>query len=342
MNAEILALIRAGVPLELGLRSVAVDEETALQQLTADIALRLEQGDSLSEALEAQGDQFPRLYRQLIAAGLQANRLPAALEALSDLIEEMIQLRRSLRMALLYPLIVVSLGYVVFMGFLIGIVDVYRGAYQGFRLQMSGVSGMLVALRESWVLWCWAPPLVICLAVYWWYRQGRSRNLDATDPMQGMNWLPGVGRILRNHRRANFARLLAAMVEQELGLDRAVVLAADCVGGRHLQASARDLAILIQQGSDKPVSGAVGAAPSLSGIPPLLRWVLLHRRLSEQLPEKLRHAAELYHRRACDLSEALRKILPVITGLGIGGGVTALYVMSMFIPVIELISSLSQ
>ena len=100
LNAEILALIQAGVPLELGLRSVAADEETALQKLTADIALRLEQGDSLSGALEAQGSLLPRQYRQLIEAGLQANRLPVALEALSDLVEEMIQLRRSIRMAL--------------------------------------------------------------------------------------------------------------------------------------------------------------------------------------------------------------------------------------------------
>jgi len=342
LNAEILALIQAGVPLELGLRSVAADEETALQKLTAEIALRLEQGDTLSEALEAQGSRLPRQYRHLIEAGLQVNRLPAALEALSDLIEEMIQLRRSIRMALLYPLIVVSLGYVVFMGFLIQIVDVYRNTYQVFRLQMTGVVGLLIALRDSWELWCWAPPLMMCLAGYWWYRQGRSRNLDAADRLQGINWLPGVGRILRYHRQAQFARLLAAMVEQKLGLDRAVLLAADCVGGRHLQASAQELAVRIQQGSEPGQDGPAGARASLPGLPPLLTWLMLGRSTSEQLPEKLRHAADLYHRRACDLSEAMRLIMPVIASLGIGGGVTALYVMSMYIPVIELIAGLSK
>ena len=42
LNAEILALIQAGVPLELGLRSVADDNASALRRLTTDIADRME------------------------------------------------------------------------------------------------------------------------------------------------------------------------------------------------------------------------------------------------------------------------------------------------------------
>ncbi len=311
LNAEILALVQAGVPLELGLRSVADDNASALRRLTTDIADRMEQGASLAEALEAEGDRMPQLYRELVEAGLQANRLSAALEALSDLVEQLIQVRRCIGIALLYPLIVASVGYAVFLMFLLLVVSTYEASFQGFQLETSGVMGTLVGLRASWPLWSWAPPVLVCLAVIWWFRLGQSRTVDATDPTQGLNWLPGVGAMLRNYRRASFARLLAAMVEQDLALDRAVVLAANCVGGRDLRNSARDLAIMIQRGHGQPGASVSDASRALPGIPPLLRWLLLQSKPQQSLQGSLRQAAALYRHRADDMSHALRVMLPV-------------------------------
>jgi type II secretory pathway component PulF len=131
------------------------------------------------------------------------------------------------------------------------------------------------------------------------------------------------------------------MIEQELALDRAVVLAANCVGGRDLRNSARDLAILIQRGQAQPGASASDASRALPGIPPLLRWLLLQSKPQQSLQGSLRQAAALYRRRADDMSYALQVMLPVITSVGIGGSVTAVYVLAMFVPVIEMISRMA-
>ena len=340
-NAEILALVQAGVPIELGLRSIAEDSAGALQRLTSDVAERMERGASLAEALEACGDRIPRLYRDLVQAGLQANRLPTALEAVADLLEQLIEVRGRIGIALLYPLMVLSLGYVVFLMFVWMVVGVLQLALQDIVAPSYGLTEMLLALRNSWILWIWIPPLLISLAVIWWFRLGRSQMIDATNPLQGLNWLPGVSAVLRNHRRASFATLLAAMVDQKLALDRAVVLSANCIGGRKLQESARELATLIQQGPGPLDASAGGALPALNGIPPLLRWMLLQSRSPTELQLSLNRAAALYRLRADSMADVLRAMLPVFGSIGIGGSITAIYVLMMFVPVIEMIVRLT-
>src|SRR3954453_21719550 len=94
LNDEIAALVRAGVPLERGLLDVGGDVRGRLGGLATSLGNRLNQGESLPEALEAEGDKFPRVYRAVVDAGLRAGRLPVALEGLATYARGFIELRQ--------------------------------------------------------------------------------------------------------------------------------------------------------------------------------------------------------------------------------------------------------
>ena len=80
LNDEIAALVRTGLPLERGLRQVGDDLSGRLGGTMSSLAERMSRGASLPEALAAEGDRLPRIYRAVVEAGLRAGRLSAALE----------------------------------------------------------------------------------------------------------------------------------------------------------------------------------------------------------------------------------------------------------------------
>jgi general secretion pathway protein F len=114
LNDEIISLVRAGVPLERGLRSLGNDLPGRLGQLAGDLSDRLDQGQSLVDALDESRDGFPRIYRAVVAAGIRSGRLSAALEGLSATARRASELRRLIIISLVYPVIVLIVASLVF------------------------------------------------------------------------------------------------------------------------------------------------------------------------------------------------------------------------------------
>src|SRR5688500_16429760 len=119
VNDEVAALVRSGVPLELGLRQAAGDLPGRLRRISSDLAAALNRGDSLPEALDRCGHQFPPVYRAIVEAGLRGRNLPRALEAVTGFAKSSLELRRQLSLALVYPLIVIGVAYALFVAFLV-------------------------------------------------------------------------------------------------------------------------------------------------------------------------------------------------------------------------------
>ena len=83
LNDEIAALVRAGLPLERGLLEAGRDVRGRLGRIAGVLGRRLNRGESLAEALEAERRAIPPLYRAVVEAGARAGRLPAALEGMA-------------------------------------------------------------------------------------------------------------------------------------------------------------------------------------------------------------------------------------------------------------------
>ena len=83
LNDEIVALTRAGVPLERGLLDLGSDLPGRLGRIATALGERMSRGESLPEALAACDGGVPRVYRAVVEAGLRPGRLSVALEGLA-------------------------------------------------------------------------------------------------------------------------------------------------------------------------------------------------------------------------------------------------------------------
>src|SRR6516165_9780269 len=83
LNEEILALARAGMPLERGMLDLGADLPGRLRVITNTLGQRMRAGESLSDALAASGGGIPPVYRAVVDAGVKSGRLAVALEGLA-------------------------------------------------------------------------------------------------------------------------------------------------------------------------------------------------------------------------------------------------------------------
>jgi general secretion pathway protein F len=324
LNDEIAAMVRAGLPLEPCLMGVGYGR---LAVVGRSIAGRLEQGAGLDEALSAESAHVPPIYEAVVRAGVRAGRLSSALEGLAVYARNFVELRRLLGLALIYPIMVVMLAYALFLGFLLYVLPPFLATFDAFRFSAQPALGLLEWLRRTAPYWAPVFPGLLVLAVLWWLWTGRARAFPRLGHSTPLGWIPGVRGLLRQVAAANFAELLALLVEHQTPLPEAVDLAARATGDRRLTRAALALADDLRQGQSMPRARDVPA-----GVPGLLRWLLAYGNRQGHLAPALRNAAEMYHRRARLRAELIRTFLPTVAMLLVGASVTALYALTLFVP----------
>lgn len=342
LNDEIAALAKAGVPLHDALAGLGDDLPAGLANVSRTLAERTERGQSLSEAIAASGQQFPAVYRAIVEVGIRSGRLPAALEQLGGTARRIAALRRLVASAMIYPTIVALLAYGLFLFFIVRIAPAINQSAPVAAGQQPPAIVQSIARLNHGIEW-WGPILpaiAVMLLVLWWLASRRATMLQPAVAGPVLGKLAPVRRLLAESTAAGFADTLALLVEHQVPITDAIPMAAEASGDKRLIQSARELAAEIAAGG-KPSAPADARAKSRGLIPPLLRWLIATAASQRNLPAVLRQNADMYRRRAVARAEWLRWELPVILTLAIGGTITLVYALTMFIPWVELLKQLT-
>jgi len=338
LNEEIAALVHARVPLEQQLARLGRELPGAAGSLAQRLSERLAAGESLDEAVAAEGRTLPAAYRATIVAGLQSGRLAGALEALVDSASRMADLRRVTGLAIIYPMLLIVVASVLFGLMVTQFVPQFewlRKPSFGFLAELAHsptlVWSLAVALSVATFLW----------AVLWWRRSGRA-NVSSTAGMGIFAGLPWVRRARYYSRSATFAELLQLLVNQDLPLDRALVLAADATDDQRLGAAAGRLASRVQSGEAGAELLSAGRDAQFQEIPPLVRLALSQSSNRALLISGLRQAAEVYRDRATYAAEWYTEFMPMLLTLIIGGAVTLCFALLVFWPYTSMLQELSR
>ncbi len=339
LNDEIAGLINAGVPLELGLRSLGGTWRSTLARTAEDLAERMSQGASLPEALAAEKGRFPTEYWAVVEAGLKAGRLPAALEYLTEFARNLRDMRQRIGLAAIYPAIVCGLAYCLFVGFILQVPRM-EDLYFSFRLAVHGWLRFLRSLYDT--IGYWGPGAPIALAALaGGLALVRMLPTARTGGMGGVRWLgavaffPGSGAIVRNFTLANFCDLFAVLVEHQVPLPDAAQLAAEATGDARFVQAANQVVGDLRRGESLATS--LGRHPAL---PPLLKWMVGSAQGVGAIAAALRQAACIYRRRALYQAEWFKLIAPLVLVVVLGGGVLLAYALTLFLPLIDFIKDL--
>jgi general secretion pathway protein F len=337
LNAEILALVRAGVPLERGLLATARELTGRLGRIANALGRRLSRGEGLVEALEAEGRAIPPLYRAVVEAGARSGRLPVALEGLASYVRGYSDARATIGLALWYPMLVLALAYMLFLGLVTQVVPKFIATLDSLNTTVSPVLRWLAWLGQSVEYWWPVGPVVLVVVAIAWIRSGMAARFRAPN-WTWMRLFPWMKSILSNYESANFSELLALLVEHDVAYPDALALAAESTANPKLMRGADQMAEAISRG--EPPGEALRTVDQRAFLP-MLRWVLATGQQQGSLVAALRNLGDLYRKRAKFQAGKLAIFLPSVLLLAIGGSATMLYGLALFLPLINVLRQLS-
>lgn len=339
-NGELAAILRAGIPLEMGLQGGRSQWKTSLARLGERLAVQMQQGKSLSEAI-AEERSLPPVYRAVVTAGVRAGRLPQALEGLSRFADLVRQMRQRLSQSMIYPAFVLALAYVVWLVFLFYYIPEVVAMYTDMRRPTGQVLQFLHRLSASEAVWWWIPPVVAIAGLFSLTRGGWGAPGNRGGSLWG-NWLgplvvlPGMRRVARDYEIAGFSEIAGVLTANQVPLPEALDLAAGSLGDATLRTTTAKLIEDLRQG--RPF---VEAAPITSNFPPFLRWLIQTGILQNRLPDALAEGSTYYRRKADSYAGWLQFVVPLVVLIVVCGTVVALYALTVFVPFREMMLNLA-
>ncbi len=326
LNDEVASLVRSGLPLEQGLLGMAEDTPGRLGSVASSLARRLEQGATLTEALDAEGDLVPPVYRAVVEAGARSGRLASALEGLAEYARGYVEMRRMIGTSMLYPIIVISLAYALLIGFLVVLVPTFVSVFDEFRLPAVKGMRLIEPISDTVRVWWPVGPVLLLVVLLAWWRTGRSWSFPG-DGHGPLLWVPWLRDLVRLTTWSAFADLLALLIEHEVPLPNAISLAGRASGDAGLMQASSVLAAEVERGE---------RTPETAGLPPMVAWLLKSGRGDSALVKALRQTAEGYKRRADLQAVFVRTTLPVLFLLAVGGVSVLVYALCVFVPLTVL------
>src|SRR5438874_6352021 len=129
-SRQFATMINSGLSLLRSLYILA--EQTENKQLAGvvdQVRQDVERGASLSQALGRHPKVFNRLYVAMVKAGETGGVLDSVLLQLADVIEKQVELRRKIKSAMTYPVVVLCLCLLIVAAMLLFIVPTFKGIY---------------------------------------------------------------------------------------------------------------------------------------------------------------------------------------------------------------------
>jgi type II secretory pathway component PulF len=345
LNDEMAALVRSGVPLEQGLGALGGELPGKPGRLAQLLASRMNAGESLAQILASDDGHFPPVWRAVVEAGIRSGHLAAALESLSSTARRTAELRKLVGAGILYPIVVVTLAYVLFVFLVTWLAPLTLRA----QMDLTGASDAVLA-RLDWIgrmaaWWVVPVPLVVATLLGWrWYRSGRllwSKSVTAR-PWRWARWTrwlrcgAGIKQTLHNGRMATFAEVLSLLVKQQVPMEDSIVLAAEASGDGTITRASRQIAERLRRGEvlkhreDLP-----------GGFSPLLGWLLLTSNRQPELSQALSHSASVYRHRAERAGTWTAIYVPIFLTVVLGGTATLICGLVTVVPIARLLYHLS-
>jgi len=110
---EIATLLEANIPLDHCLRIISSQTtRKKYNNLAKDILANLEAGSSLSDSFSNYKDVFNSEYINIIGVGEKVGKVDLSLKDLADMLERRIEIKNSLRSALIYPSLLIIMALI--------------------------------------------------------------------------------------------------------------------------------------------------------------------------------------------------------------------------------------
>ena len=324
MSRQMSTMTGAGLSL---LRTLVIlgdqSENVMLSETLQSVAKDVETGSALSDSMSKHQDVFPPLMINMVRAGEVGGFLDGALDSVATTFEKESALRSTIKSAMAYPMMVLSMSLIAVVIMLTFIVPIFAKMFASLGSKLPLPTQILVDISHQMV---WIAPLLVVLVVagnIWWRKNKDEPAVRAkVDPIKLK--LPVFGMLLTKIAIARFSRNLASMIGAGVPILNALRIVGETSGNWVIESALDRMAKSVRQGDS-----FAGPMAAEEVFPPMVTQMVAVGEDSGSMEVMLRKIAEFYDAEVKSTTEALTSLIePLLIaflGVIVGGMIVCLY-----------------
>lgn len=330
ITRQLASLVKSGLPLDEALQATAKQQQKPNnKQIILQVRTKVLEGFSLAKALGEVPGAFDTMYCALVKAGESSGYLAPVLERLAEYTQSNQQIQQRLKMAMIYPLVLLFISITVIVALMAFVVPKLVSVFQQGERELPALTQFLIA-SSDFILNYGHYTLLVLIGLVVGFRRLLRYEARLRRWHEIKLKLPVMGNLIRQINSARFAATLALLSSSGVPLLQALRIAGQVMTNKIMQEACEAVAEDVQEGTSLH-----RAMENAGFFPPLLVQLVASGEANGTLPEQLENAAQ-------DQERELEMMLGVAMGLlepatvVFMGGAVCLIVMAILQPIFEM------
>ena len=300
-------------------------ENPAFARILGEVRLDLEHGSSLSAACAKHPKAFSELFCTLVQAGEVGGNLDEVLGSLADTIEKQAQLNRTIRSAMPYPTVVLSVMVIIFTAMIVFIVPVFQNLFASLGGKLPLPTRILITISKIMTsIW-----IVVIIAVVIGAVIGLRKWIATEDGRRRWDrWMlkpPVFGPLFHKVALARVTGTLSSLISSGVPILESLDICAETAGNVTVGDVLREAKNGVREG--RPLADPLREHEDV--IPTLVVQMVEVGEQTGALDGMLKKVGEFYDQEVevtvNNLTALLEPLLTVVMGIGVGAMVISLY-----------------
>jgi type IV pilus assembly protein PilC len=332
-SRQFATMIDAGLNVVTAL--VILEEQTEDKKLAAVISeLRadVEGGLLLSEAMARHPRVFSRLFIAMVEAGEAAGILDVVLDRVAYQIEKETKIKRRVKGAMMYPIMVLSFATLVLIGMLLFLVPIFVDIFKSLGGDLPTLTKIVVTasdfLRARFYIVFPAMGLTIW-GFFKWKKTEKGRRIWDRVRMKAPM---GIGKVIVKIGMARFSRTLSTLVAA--GVD--IIRSLEITGATSGNSIVEDSTVRVRERVTQGVPIAVPLAEE-DVFPPMVSHMVRVGEETGELEKMLSKIADFYEDEVdsaiANLTSIIEPLMMIFVGIVVG-----VIIIAMYLPMFKLLT----
>lgn len=329
-SRQLATLLKAGMPLLVSIADIIQQiENQTFKRIIIDVREKLEEGSSMSQALERHRNVFSDMYINMVRVGENLGSLDEVIGRLADLEEKKNVLRGKIQAALWYPgfMIFFAMGVIFFL--MVNIIPslsrMFTELGRELPLPTRIVMGISSAMSSFWYVFF----IIIAVAVYYFikYKQ-TTEGREKIDELKMK--IPGFKSMYKKLIVLRFTQNLGILLNNRVDIIKSFEIVQKIIGNVIIEKKIAEAAAKIREGSS-----VANALSRQSFLPQLVIGMISAGEASDNLDSMLINIGNVYETELdltiTSLTSLIEPIIIVFMGVVIG-----IIVISVLLPIFEM------
>jgi len=336
---QLSTMIEAGISLVQALTALYDQcdpkRQRNLRNIISDVTTRVQGGETFNESIAKHPRVFDRLFVSMVKAGECGGLLAEILDRLAGFLEASARLRKKVKSAMTYPVIVISIAFAITTFLIVKVVPIFGEIFKDFGSKLPAPTQFLIDLsdfmRGEWYFLLGGAAGVIFGVRYFLRTSGGKKFSD--------RWklkLPIFGPLLHKICMSRFSRTFAQLIRSGVPILEVLDIVGGASGNHVIETSIRSVSDDVEKGDN--LSVALSKKPIF---PPMMLRMVAAGEATGKIDTMLEKMADFWDEEIEAMLDALTSLIEplliVFLGVIVGG-----IVIAMFLPIFKLNEVVSQ